>query len=199
MVPHLPETLRRINDLIQEQDLARSELLNIHDIARAAALEESVVGCLLDGGAPPEDTVNDRVRARLKILSDTYLARTERRMSDLAGEVAERLKISDYWARQLCGGKKMPNVEVLRGLVEFFDVDGEEAFFTAPADEAVNRVLLPILRALDTTETDPVLALMEKYGVKALDLRHSPLTPQQLDQLLAGVLHSVLPPREGTQ
>ncbi|MGW3059468.1 helix-turn-helix domain-containing protein [Streptomyces goshikiensis] len=199
MEPHLPETLRRLNALIEEQDLARSEVLDVQRLAQMTALDESTVRHLIDGGNPPEDTVNDRVCARLKNMSDARMVRTGRRMSDLASEVAERLHISNYWARQLCSGKKTPNVEVLRGLAEFFQVEGAEAFFTAPADEALNRVLLPVLKSVGEPGQDPVQALLEKYGVQAVDLRHANMTADQMERLLAGVLQSVLPPKRDTK
>jgi transcriptional regulator with XRE-family HTH domain len=191
----LHETLRRISALIEHQGLNRSALLNPQELASRTALPMTTVRALLKGSPALPDTVNDRVRARLKALSNAHLARTGRRMSDLAADIGECLGVSDYWARQVCDGKKVPSVEFLHGLVEYFKVEGGEAFFTAPADEALNRVLLPVLTRLENPKTDPVQALMDRYGVKATDLRiHGSLTRDQLERLLEGVFRSVLPP-----
>ncbi|MEU2711971.1 hypothetical protein [Streptomyces sp. NPDC007205] len=191
----LHETLRRLTALIEEQGLKRSELLDPRALAARTALPETAVRILLKGGPPPADTVNDRVRARIKALSDAHLTRTGRRMSDLAADIGSRLGVSDYWARQVCDGKKVPSVEFLHGLVEYFRVEGGEAFFTAPADEALNRALLPALVRLENPHTDPVQALMDRYGVKTTDLRmNGSLTRGQLERLLEGVFRSVLPP-----
>lgn len=127
---HLPETLRRLDVLAEQQGLTRSDLLDPRELAAGTALPESTVRTLLRGGAAPTDKVNDRVRARLKTLADAHLARTGGRMSDLAADIRARLGVSDYWARQVCAGQKVPSIEFLHGLVEFFGV--EEARRSSP-------------------------------------------------------------------
>ncbi|MEW2121942.1 hypothetical protein AB0945_43925 [Streptomyces sp. NPDC005474] len=195
----LPETLRRLSALIEEQGLNRSKYLSPKDLAEKAALPEETVRTLLRGGIPPADSVNERVSARIKTLADAYLVRKGKRMSDLAAEIHERLGVSDYWARQVCDGKKVPSVELLYGLVEFFDVPREEGetFFTLPAADALNRLLLPVIRELENPDPDPVQALMKKYGLVDMDLRrHGSMTRAQLERLLRGVIQSVLPQEE---
>lgn len=76
---HQHETLERLNALIEERHLHRSKLISPEDLAARTALPEDVVTTLLQGGVLPADTVNDRVRARIKTLSDAHLARTGRR------------------------------------------------------------------------------------------------------------------------
>jgi hypothetical protein len=139
----LPETLRRLDALIKEQGLERSELLNPQELAARTFLPEDTVHTLLAGGIPPADTVNDRVRARIKAMADDYLTRTGKRMSGLASSISRQLGVSAFWARQVCTGEKVPSVELLHGLVGFFEVEGGEAVFTAGAPVALNRVLLP--------------------------------------------------------
>ncbi|MGX2998871.1 hypothetical protein JNUCC64_32145 [Streptomyces sp. JNUCC 64] len=193
-VPSLPETLDRLESLIGERGLSRADLLDATDLAARTALPEDTVHALLKGGTPPEDTVNDRVRARIRTLTELNLHRTGRKLSELVAEISRRLGVSEYWARQVCDGKKVPSVEFLHGLVEFFGVEGGEAFFTAQADEALNRVLRPVLRTLEDPSADPVQALMDRYGVKSTDLRMCGfMTREQLERLLEGVLRSVLP------
>ncbi|MFE9533343.1 hypothetical protein [Streptomyces sp. NPDC006691] len=133
----------------------RSHVLNIGELAAKAALPEDTVAVLLGGGQIPADTVAARVSARIKILADAYLAHTGKPMSDLAGSISRQLGVSSFWARQVCSGDKVPSVELLHGLVGFFGVEGGEAFFTAPAAEALNRVLLPVLAALRQTSQRP--------------------------------------------
>ncbi|MFE9769755.1 hypothetical protein ACFYPC_35425 [Streptomyces sp. NPDC005808] len=174
----------------------RSDILDTKALAARTALPESTVHRLLKGGTPPADTVNDRVCSRMKVVSADYLVRTGKRMSDLAAELSARLGISDVWARSVCDGRKTPNIELLHHLVSFFGVDGEP-FFTAEADVALNRVLMPHLRRLENPEQDPVAALLDRYGVKGTDLRiHGSLSRDQLERILEGVLRSVLP-KEG--
>ncbi|MFF9218695.1 hypothetical protein [Streptomyces viridosporus] len=193
--PPLSETLQRLDALIREKGLERSELLDVTGLAARTALPESTVHTLLQGGAPPDDTVNDRVRARISALAKADMAATGRRMSDLAADISRRLDVSEYWARQVCDGRKVPSVELLHGLVEYFEVDGGEGFFTASAADALNRVLLPLLHGLEDPRSDPVLALMDRYGVKSTDLRmHGSLTREQVERLLEGILRSVVPP-----
>ncbi|CAM5443220.1 hypothetical protein STENM223S_07976 [Streptomyces tendae] len=149
-------------------------------------MPESTVRTLLAGGAPPADTVNDRVRARIRALAHTHMSRSGGRMADLAADIHARLGVSEYWARQVCDGRKVPSVELLHGLVEFFGVEGGEAFFTASAPDALNRALLPLLERLDPLDRSP-------------DGAHRPLrregdglppdgamTPAQLDRLGPG-------------
>ncbi|SBT89077.1 hypothetical protein GA0115233_1006127 [Streptomyces sp. DI166] len=196
MEPHTPlhETLQRLDEIIREQGLNRSEILDPRELGARTALPESTVRRLLKGGTPPVETVNERVCARIKALSDAYLARNGGRMSDLAAAVSAHLEISEVWARAVCDGRKIPNVTHLHRLVQFFHVDGGESFFTAPADEALNRVLLPTLRQLEQPQQDPVAALLDRYGVKGADLRaHGSVSRVQLERILEGVLRSVAP------
>jgi transcriptional regulator with XRE-family HTH domain len=173
--PHtsLPQTLQRLDELIGERHLNRSDILDPHALAAKTALSESTVRHLLEGGAPLADTVNERVCSRMKALSDAYLTRTGKRMADLAAEVSDRLGISDVWARSVCDGKKMPNVELLHHLVRFFGVDGGESFFTAPADQALNRVLLTILDAHESASDHPVTAAPGYDDVRGIALRQA--------------------------
>ncbi|MET7289957.1 hypothetical protein [Streptomyces sp. NPDC005573] len=195
--PPLPETLERLAALIRERGLDRADVLDPGGLAARTALPEGTVRTLLAGGAPPADTVNDRARTRINVVAAAYLATTGGRMSDLAAELHTRLGVSEVWARQVCDGKKVPNLELLHGLVKFFGVDGGESFFTAPAEDALNQALLPALRTL---ETDPLQALMDRCGVRGTDLRaHGAPSRRQLERLVEGVLRSVLPdgPDEG--
>ncbi|MFI1418189.1 hypothetical protein ACH4VX_09375 [Streptomyces sp. NPDC020731] len=182
---------------MQEKDI-HSDLLDVAELAARTALPAPTVRTLLRGGTPPADSVNDRVRARITALARADMAATGKRMSDLASDISQRLGVSGYWARQVCDGKKVPSVELLHGLVEYFGVEEGEAFFTASAADALNRALLPLLHKLEHPESDPVLALMDRYGVRSADLRvHGSLTREQLERLLEGVLRSVVPPEGG--
>ncbi|KAF2776196.1 MULTISPECIES: hypothetical protein [unclassified Streptomyces] len=195
----LSETLRRLDQVVREQGVS-SKPLDAAELAGRAALPVSTVRILLQGGAPPDDSVNDRVRMRIAALAEAEMAATGKRMSDLASDISERLGVSGYWARQVCDGKKVPSVELLHGLVEYFGVEEGEAFFTASAADALNRVLLPVLHGLEHPENDPVLALMDRYGVRSADLRaHGSLTREQLERLLEGVMRSVVPPDGGRE
>lgn len=196
--PPLSQTLQRLHSLIRELGLDESGFLDPEVLAEQTALPEATVRDLLMGGTSPADSVNDRVRSRIRTLAQAHLARTGSRMSDLAASISEGLKVSDVWARLVCDGKKVPSVELLHGLVEFFGVQGGERFFTAAADEALNRALLRTLEKLENPGGDPVQALMDRYGVRSTDLRmHGSLTREQLERLLEGVLRSVVPPRGG--
>jgi transcriptional regulator with XRE-family HTH domain len=197
--PSLPETLQRLQAIIQAQGLDRSQLLNPAELATRTALPEDTVRTLLAGGSSPSDTVNDRARARISTLAKAYLQRSGRRMSDLAADISRELGISENWARQICEGRKVPNLEITHGLAKYFCVDGGVTFFTAPADEALSHALQPILHTLEKPESDPVQALMNRYGVKGADLRvHGSMTRRQLERLLEGVFKSVLPEEEDT-
>ncbi|WP_308404158.1 hypothetical protein [Streptomyces sp. ATCC 21386] len=184
----LTETLRRLSAHRE------TESLNSRELAAQTALPENIVRELLRGGSPPPDTVQQRVCARIKALAEDYLSRTDKKLSDLVSEVADRLAVSEVWARKLLKGEKMPNVPLLHDFADFFDVEGGETFFTMSAEDSLNRVLQPILQKYENPASDPVQALMKKYGVVNADLRHAgSLTPEQLEVLLAGVIRSVLP------
>ncbi|MFG3044175.1 hypothetical protein ACGFZR_04495 [Streptomyces sp. NPDC048241] len=192
----LAESLVRLDALIGKHGLDRDEFLDPDDLARRTALPVETVRCLLAGGKPAEETVNDRVRARVSTLAAARLAATKRRMADLAAELHDELGVSEMWARSVCDGKKVPNVELLHALVRFFGVEGE-AFFTLPADETLSRELRKILGDI---ENDPVVALMDQYGVRSTDLRmHGSVPRRQLERLLEGVFRSVVPePEDGS-
>ncbi|MEU9802648.1 hypothetical protein [Streptomyces sp. NPDC051000] len=176
-----------------------SELLNSKELAAKTALSEDTVRTLLRGVEPPADTVSERVRARVKALADAYLARTGKRMSDLAGNISRELGVSAFWARQVCSGEKVPSVEFLHGLVGFFGVGGGEAFFTAPAPEALNRALLPILAALQPRPegpegaTDPLAAVRLDYDdVRGIALRRARDLPPDRWSVLNATLKALL-------
>ncbi|MFE7236213.1 hypothetical protein ACWCRF_38765 [Streptomyces sp. NPDC002405] len=194
----LPETLQRLDALIEDQQLNRAELVDPRRLAEKTALPESTVRTLLAGGTPPQEEVGERVCARVRTLADAYLARTGRRKRELVAAVHRQCGISEVWARQIIDGKKVPSVELLHGLVKFFDLrDAKEAFFTDEAPDALNRVLLSTLDKYENPEQDPVQALLKKYGVVATDMRHhGSLSAEQLETLLAGVIKSVMPPQE---
>ncbi|WP_405949984.1 hypothetical protein OG588_29885 [Streptomyces prunicolor] len=190
----LPETLRRLDELITERGLKRADIFDVQTLAAKTALPDTVIKRLVKGGKPTPDSVSDRVCARMKVVSAAYLADNGKRASDLAADLRDSLGISDVWARSVCEGKKMPNVDLLHHLAAYFRVEGGERFFTAPADEALNRVLLPTLRELEGSDTDPLSLLMREYGVESAHMRQDgDLTREQVERVLKGVLQSVLP------
>ncbi len=195
----LQATLERLDALAHERKVRRSELLNPKELAARTALPEDTVRTLLQGGQLPADTVNERVRHRVKALADAYLARTGKRMSDLAGSISQELGVSAFWARQVCSGEKVPSVEFLHGLVGFFGVGGAETFFTAPAPEALNRALLPILAALKPASegleaaTDPLAAVRLEYDdVRGIALRRARDLPPERWSVLNATLKALL-------
>ncbi|MEW2623253.1 hypothetical protein [Streptomyces sp. NPDC048106] len=190
----LPESLRRLDALIQQEGLDRSEFLSARRLAARTALPESVVRTLLRGGQPPAETVNERVRSRIKALADDRLARTGQRMSDLAGSVSRQLGVSAFWARQVCAGDKVPSVELLHGLVDFFGVEGGEAFFTAAAAEALNRELLSMLADRSSPE-GRAAAQSDSPGrddVRGFALRQARNLPEERWNVLNATLKALL-------
>ncbi|OIK28351.1 hypothetical protein [Streptomyces malaysiense] len=190
----LPETLRRLDALIRQEGLERSEFLDARRLAVRTALPEDVVGALLRGGQPPAETVNERVRSRIKALADGRRARTGQRMSDLAGAISARLGVSAFWARQVCAGDKVPSVELLHGLVDFFGVEWGEAFFTAPADEALNRELRSLLAARSAPEGRAVVASASagRDDVRGFALRQARDLPEERWNVLNATLKALL-------
>lgn len=62
------------------------------------------------------------------------------------------------------------------------------------------RVLLYVLRELEgrADQLGPILALMDRYGVSATDLRRQgTMTPEQPDRLMEGVIRSAVPQQAG--
>ncbi|MFH8342545.1 hypothetical protein [Streptomyces sp. AM6-12] len=190
----LPETLRRLDALIRQEGLERSEFLDARRLALRTALPEHVVGTLLRGGQPPVETVNERVRSRIKALADDRLARAGRRMSDLAGSISRQLGVSAFWARQVCAGDKVPSVELLHGLVDFFGIEGGEAFFTAPADEALNRELRSMLAARSAPGGRAALpaAAPGRDDVRGFALRQARELPEERWNVLNATLKALL-------
>ncbi|WP_327591496.1 hypothetical protein [Streptomyces chartreusis] len=196
--PPLAATLRRLELLIRERGLSQSDVLKPADLAAETALPEKHVRLLLKGGRVPDDTVNERTCARLKFVAEAHMARTKMRLSELVADMHHRLGISEYWARQICDGKKVPNIELLHGLVGYFEIEAGEPFFTNSADKALNRALLPILQRFEPEE-DPLDAMLARHGVVQTDLRlHGALNEEQR-RLLVGVLYSVLSPEGDTK
>ncbi|MFE0681319.1 hypothetical protein ACFW17_10985 [Streptomyces sp. NPDC058961] len=198
-LPPLPVALEELRALVREQGTPRPELLDPRELAARTALPVDTVRVLLRGGRPPVDTVNDRVRTRVKALADAHLARTGQRMSDLAGSVSRHLGVSAVWARKVCSGQKVPSVELLHGLVGFFGVEGGEAFFTAPASEALSRALRPVLTVLRSGPEGTVravhpleAALSGRGDVRGIALRQAHGLPQERWNVLSATLEALL-------
>ncbi|WP_406329691.1 transcriptional regulator [Streptomyces sp. NBC_00203] len=190
--PPLPETLARLDAQIAEKSLDRGEVLDTRALSGRTALPEGDVRALLDGEAPRDDKVDDRIRGRVRALYEAYLAESGRRPADVCREVAARLGISDKWARSLLNGDKMPNVPDLTRLAEFFHIDQGTKFFTDPAAVALNGALQRTLRDLEgTAEDGPLLKFTTRHGVITLALRGRRLTPRK-QEALALMLESLL-------
>jgi len=190
--PLLPETLARLDAQIVEKGLDRGEVLDAHVLSGRTALPEGEIRALLDGGAPREDRVDDRIRGRARALYEAYLAESGRRPADVCRDVAARLGISDKWARSLLNGDKMPNVPDLTRLAEFFHIDQGTKFFTDPAAVALNEALQRTLQELEgTAEDGPLLKFTIKHGVVTLALRGRRLTPRKQEALVL-MLESLL-------
>lgn len=202
----LPETLRRLTALIEEQQLDRAHLLDPERLAARTALAPETVRTLLQGGRAPAESVDERVCARIKALTDAQVAgagdseaeraTTRKSRAQLVNELAQTLGVSKPWARQVSEGKKVPNVTLLHQLVKFFNVDVStgESFFTAEAPDALNRELTSILTRYETPDSDPIKQLLEQFGVQAVDTRQhgdASITPEQLGAILAGVFQSL--------
>ncbi|MEU5754112.1 hypothetical protein [Streptomyces sp. NPDC047829] len=74
----LARTVRRLDRAVEDQGLTRAQFLDPSVLAATTALPESVVRQLLAGGRPPDDTVSERVRGRIKALSDASCVATAR-------------------------------------------------------------------------------------------------------------------------
>jgi transcriptional regulator with XRE-family HTH domain len=175
-VPDLPEplprTLARLDALTARTGADRGQLLDVCALSERTALGEDVVRTLLDGGEPPGDRIDDRVRGRVRALHTAYLARSGKRTVDVCKEVAERLSISPEWARQLLLGKKMPNVPDLTELAAFFGVEEGVPFFTDPAAAVLDRELRRVLEGLEGDGAEgPLVEFATRHGVVTLALR----------------------------
>jgi transcriptional regulator with XRE-family HTH domain len=175
-VPDLPEplsrTLARLDALTARTGADRGQLLDVCALSERTALGEDVVRTLLDGGEPPGDRIDDRVRGRVRALHTAYLARSGKRTVDVCKEVAQRLSISPEWARQLLLGKKMPNVPDLTELAAFFGVEEGVRFFTDPAAAVLDRELRRVLEGLEGDGAEgPLVEFATRHGVVTLALR----------------------------
>ncbi|MFK0154250.1 hypothetical protein ACIQVK_19520 [Streptomyces sp. NPDC090493] len=198
----LHETLGRLERCIDSQGLSRSDLLDPAVLAEKTAMPQSVIEGLLAGGDGSPGDIEQRVTSRIRVLTNSHLARTGKRLPDLISDVARHLDISSRWARMLLQGERMPNVALLHRLAHYFHVAGGESFFTAAPTDALNRELMSILHRLEPPEQDPLKALLAKHGVVGTDLRlHGELDPaqlEQIDQLVGNILRTVLQPRGET-
>ncbi|MCL6732835.1 hypothetical protein [Streptomyces neyagawaensis] len=168
----LPHTLARLDALAARTGADRGQLLDVAALSERTALGEDVVRALLDGGEPPGDRIDDRVRRRVRALHTAYLARSGKRTVDVCKEVAERLSISPEWARQLLLGKKMPNVPDLTELAAFFGVEEGVRFFTDPAAAVLDRELRRVLEGLEGDGGEgPLVEFATRHGVVTLALR----------------------------
>ncbi|OBQ52352.1 hypothetical protein A4U61_07845 [Streptomyces sp. H-KF8] len=159
------ETLRRLEAQIEAQGLERHTILNPQTLADKTSLPVDTVLALLRGEEVPEREFNERVLARMKAFVAYHLAETQRTEAQLIGEVQVALHpISRPWARSVIRGEKVPNSKTLHELAVYFELDGQETYFTSLAVDALNRALQRILLRYEPPERDPIEALMDRYG-----------------------------------
>ncbi|MEU6406018.1 hypothetical protein [Streptomyces sp. NPDC046985] len=181
--------------MIEREGLDGPAIFDPAELSGKTSLPVLVVERLLHGERVPDDSVEERVCARMRTISAAHMASRGMGKMALVNEVAERLSLSTAWARKLVDGEKVPTVTFLHQLVRYFGVE-DERYFTATASDALNRVLLPVLERYENPESDPVQALMKRYGIVGADMRqHGMISPEQLEALFAGVIKSVMPPR----
>lgn len=198
-LPPLSETLDRLEALLKEQELDRGDALKVDELAFATALPKETVQALLDRKPVPEDTLEDRVCARIAALAASYIDTTGKRAADVRREVAAAMGRSPEWARQLLAGQSMPNLPNFLALRSYFEqalnLDIDEAFFTAPADEALNRALQPIVDRLGGY--DPLAAVLAELQVARIDHRAANLSARRREALAAFIRSVVVDDEAG--
>lgn len=186
----LPETLKRLEELLSEKQLDRASVFDVAKLARQAVLREAEVQALLAGlnladDGSPDEVVKRRVRERLARVYQTYLDTERVSFADGVRTIAAQLEISEMWARQLVKGAKAPSVGHLPVLARFFKID--ERYFTGTPADNLNRALQPLLNSLESG--DPVAELMTEYGLAGLSFRG--LAPERR-AMLAGMIKAVM-------
>lgn len=198
MINPVLETLRRLETHIREQNLDRSVILDPHVLASRTSLPVSAVSALLQGSKLPDEPFESRVLARIRTFMHSYMTEAGKTEAQLIGEVQRSLTISRPWARMVCRGEKVPNPKTLHELAVYFELEGQETYFTCTAAEAVERALKGILHRYEAPQRDPLDALMEQYGVVGSDMRlHGSVgSKAEFAALLEGVFRSVLRPKK---
>jgi hypothetical protein len=194
-------TLRRLDAQIQERGLDRTVVLDAQTLADRTSLPVTTIRSLLQGQSVPEEEFTERVLSRIRTFMAFHRAGHHKTEAQLITEVMRALKISRPWARSLVRGEKVPNSKTLHELAVYFELAGQETYFTSGAEDAFNRELQHILLRYEAPQQDPIQALMDKYGVSATDMRahgHAGgiTSKEQLAALLEGVFKSVIPPKE---
>lgn len=196
--PYAPlhETLERLDALLRERGVHRSEVFDVAELSAKTAIPVEDVHALLDGKALPEDEVEARVCGRINLLYKRLVEDTGKRPVDVVKDVAANLKVSEVWARMLIKGDKLPNVPHLKVLAEYFRVP--VAFFTDSAPAALDRELRPIVDRLE--EPDPLASLMRQFDIKGISARTDgrPLSPGERARI-AAILQIVLSEEEPRQ
>ncbi|MDA5279964.1 hypothetical protein [Streptomyces sp. Isolate_45] len=185
--PPLSETLARLDALITERGLDRAEVVNVSMLSSRTLLTEEEVNRLLAGEELPEESINERVSGRVKILFEKLVAETGKRATDVRREIASQLNLSPEWVRQLCLGIKVPAIEHGVPLQEYFEkfFGTEEGFLWATNSQLVNRALQSTLieleRAPDQNRperptNDRMHEIMEELGLSGAATRTKALS-----------------------
>lgn len=187
----LPETSRRIDELITDHRLDRNDVLDAKTLSERTGIPAHTVQTLLEGTEFAEDDVDTRARTRLQFLHETHRAPDGRPYE--FKDIADAIGISEVWARALLTGKKVPSMKHGHALTQFFDVP--EGFLTAKATDALNRELGPILQILQGA-TDPLNQVMTSHGLVTIAQRGTRSLTQRQKSAIASMLDVVLD--EGT-
>ncbi|MET9607231.1 hypothetical protein ABZZ17_19445 [Streptomyces sp. NPDC006512] len=185
--PPLSETLARLDALITERGLDRAEVVDVSALSSRTLLTEGEVNRLLAGEELPEESINERVSGRVKILFEKLVAETGRRATDVRREIASQLGLSPEWVRQLCLGAKVPAIEHGVPLQEYFEkfFGTEEGFLWATKSQLLNRALqsalmelerLPDQSRLEYHPNDPMNQIMEELGLSGTSTRAKTLS-----------------------
>lgn len=182
--PPLSETLARLDALIAERGLDRAEVLDIPELSRRTLLTEGRISRLLAGEELPEESINERVSGRVKILFEKLVAKTGKRATDVRREIASQLDVSPEWVRLLTLGSKVPTIEHGIPLQEYFEVyfGTEEGFLWATNAQLLNKALQSTLTDIERhpvrkepESTDPI-ELLKELGLAGVATRANALS-----------------------
>ncbi|WP_327357835.1 hypothetical protein [Streptomyces sp. NBC_01304] len=191
-------TLERLDGLLGELGLARDEVLDLDELAYRTGVHPPDLTALLERREVADEDVGERARKRFKFLYETR--RTDSGELYAQDFIAREIGVSRGWISALLHQGKEPNIRHAERLERFFDVPS--GFLVAPARQALDRELRPILENLISrlpVTGGPLAAVAAKHGVRHYALRQKidQLPPQQIS-LLSAIVDTMLKEDGGT-
>ncbi|MFF9074580.1 helix-turn-helix domain-containing protein [Streptomyces sp. NPDC014872] len=179
-VNDVAEKVATLKDQIEQLGMTVDELIDFPEVAKRAALPETVIRRLFAGEVVPSEEIDLPFSERLQHLVPTKLREDGKRYTQ--GQIAEYVGVTVATIQNLLRGTRKPGLDVASKLETFFDV---------PAGRLSRDGSDALVSALDRT-VEGVMLMAQLKGIELTNLSLRGGSPLVGDDALAKAVRSAL-------